>query len=136
MMIKKISVITTLCVVVSLQGLAHETNLCAPRLPNELAQAFENCDAKTISKYFNSSVELIFSESQGVYGKSQAEQILKTFFNNNASANGKFNYKEQHASDKDNAQYYIGELYGKGTFRVCIYMKEQRIHLMRIENND
>ncbi|MDR1172351.1 MAG: DUF4783 domain-containing protein [Bacteroidales bacterium] len=136
MIFKKILVISSLCIVVSLRGAVHETKAYAPKLPNEIVQALKCCDAKTISKYFNSSVELIFSESQGVYGKSQAEQILKTFFNNNASANGKFNYNELHASDKDNTQYFIGELHGKVLYRVYIYMKDQRIHQMRIESND
>ncbi len=141
MIFKKILIISSLCVVVSLRGAVHETiheaKMHVSKLPDEIVQALMSSDAKTISKYFNSSVELIFSESQGVYGKSQAEQILKTFFNNNASANGKFNYKELHASDRDNAQYYIGELNtGKGLYRVYIYMKDQRIHQMRIESND
>jgi hypothetical protein len=136
MIFKKILIISTLFVVVSLRGAVHETKMYAPRLPDEIVQALKSCDAKTVSKYFNSSVELIFSEGQGVYGKSQAEQILKTFFNNNALATGKFDYKELHASDKDNAQYFIGELHGKGLYRVYIYMKDQRIHQMRIESND
>jgi hypothetical protein len=137
MILKKILIISSLCVAVGLRGAVHEAKMLASaKLPDEIVQALTCCDAKTISKYFNSSVELIFSESQGVYGKSQAEQILKTFFSNNASANGKFNYKELHASDRDNAQYYIGELHGKGLYRVYIYMKDQRIHQMRIESND
>jgi len=106
-------------------------------LPVEIVQALKTCDAKTIGKYFNSSVELNFSESQGVYGKAQAEQILKDFFNKNASVNGKFEYKHLHTTPRDNAQNYIGELItGKGIYRLQIFMKDQRIHQMRINSND
>ena len=141
MMLKKRLIISCLCFAVSLSGAVYETIRKSDahmfNLPDEIIQALKSGDSKVISKYFNSSVELIFSESQGVYGKAQAEQILKTFFNNNASANGIFNYNHLHGTNKDNAQYYIGELHtGKGLYRVYIYMKDQRIHQMRIESND
>ena len=141
MTLKKALFISSLCFAISLRGAVsettHETSKQVLNLPAEIVQALKNGDSKVISKYFNSSVELIFSESQGVYGKAQAEQILKTFFSNNASAKGEFNYNHLHGTNKDNAQYYIGELHtGKGLYRVYIYMKAQRIHQMRIESND
>ena len=118
---------------VNLRGGVHEAKA---NQPDEIIQAFINGDAKVIGNYFNTSVELIFSEKQGVYSKAQAEQMLRTFFSDN-SANRKFTYKQLHASNKDNAQYYIGELHtGKGSYRVTIYMKGQRIHQLRIESND
>lgn len=137
MIIKKILIISFLCTVVNLSGTVHEEKTYAMNLPNEIVQALTNGDAKAISNYFNTSVELIFSEKQAVYGKAQAEQILKNFFTNNASANGKFSYKTLHTVNRDNAQVYIGELHtGKDSYRVTIYMKDQRIHQMRIESND
>jgi len=141
MSIKKILIIGLLCVVVNIRGAVHdsihETVAQTINLPAEIVKAFEAGDAKVISNYFNSPVELIFSESQNVYAKAQAEQILKNFFNNNASANRKFNYKHLHGTDRDNAQFFIGELHtGKGIYRVNIYMKDQRIHILRIESDD
>ena len=134
MSIKKILIISSLCVVIGLRG---ETGSQVLNLPEEIVQAFADGDAKVISKYFNSSVELNFSNSQNVYAKAQAEQILKTFFNDNAAPNRKFNYKPLHSNGKDNAQSFIGVLNtGKGTYRVSIYMKDQRINQMRIESND
>ena len=115
----------------------HDVGAQTSNLPDEIVQALKTGDAKTISKYFNSSVELNFSDTQGVYGKAQAEQILKDFFNKYASANGKFVYKPLHTIPRDNAPYYIGELItGKGTYRLHIFMKHQRIHQMRIDSND
>jgi hypothetical protein len=137
MIFRKILIISLLCISVNLRGTVHHTKSYLLNLPNEIVQALTNGDAKVISTYFNTSVELIFSESQAVYGKAQAEQILKNFFNNNTSANRKFNYKPLHNGNRDNTQFYIGELVtGKGSYRVTIYMKDQRIHLMKIESND
>ena len=140
MTLKKALIISSLCFVVSLRGAVyetiHESEKQVLNPPVEIVQALKSGDSKVISKYFNSSVELIFSESQGVYGKAQAEQILKTFFSNNASK-GDFTYNHSHTVNKDNAQYYIGKLHtGKGVYRVYIYMKDQRIHQMRMESDD
>ena len=137
MIFKQILVFSTLCLAVNLHGTVYESESNSLNLPNEIVQALTNGDAKAISNYFNTSVELIINDSQAVYGKAQAEQILKTFFNNNASASGKFSYKQLHKGDRDNVQFYIGELHtGKGSYRVTINMKDQRIHQMRIESND
>jgi uncharacterized protein YfaS (alpha-2-macroglobulin family) len=145
MVFKNVLIISSLCAAVSLHsaehGTVHAAKARAVTLPNEIVQALNKGDAKVISKYFNSSVELIFSESRGVYAKAQAEQILKNFFNDNppanAPANGKYSYRHLHTIPKDNTQYNIGELRtGKGMYRVCIFMKDQQIYEMRIENND
>ena len=138
MVFKKILIISSLCVVVNLPGAVHEARASILSLPNEIVQAFVNGDAKVISKYFNTSVELIFSENQGVYSKAQAEQMLRTFFSNNASADRKFTFKHLHSSpNRDNIQYYIYQLdTGKGSYRVTIHIKDQRITQMRIESND
>ena len=137
MVIKKILIISWLCATMSLQGTIHGEISPEVDLSDEIVQAFVYGEANGIGKHFNSSVELIFNESQGVYGKSQGEQILKTFFANNASAQGKFTYKHLHGSNRDNVHYYIGELHtGKGLYRVTIYMKDKLIHRMRIESND
>ena len=123
---KKILIVGLLCVC------ADIVSVSALNLPGEIVKALEKGDAKSISNYFNSSVELIFSESQKVYGKSQAEQILRFFFSNNGP--GDFKYKHLHTINK---QYFIGELHtGKGLYRLNVYMKDQYIYQMRIESND
>ena len=139
MIFKNILIISSLCATVILRGAVHEKihEHGSPTPPHEIVQGFVNGDAKLISKHFNMSVELIFSESSGTYSKSHAEQIVRTFFNNNTSGTGRFNYKHLHGSDRDNVQYYIGELHtGKGLYRVTIHMKDKLIHRMRIESND
>ena len=133
---KKVLIISSLCTAISFLGAISEAGAQTLKLPDEIVRAFVGGDAKTICKYFDSSVELILSEIGGVYAKVQAEQILKDFFNKNASANQKFNYKDLRSSIRDNAQYFIGELHtGKGIYRVNIYMKDQRIFQLRIDND-
>ena len=128
-MIRKILIIGLLCAYIDI------TEVCAFNLPIDIVKALENRDAKSVSKYFNSSIELNFTESQGIYGKAQAEQILKNFFDSNCSE--KVTYTHLHTLPKDNAQFYIGELNsGKGLYRVYIHMKDRYIHQMRIESND
>ena len=137
MIFKKFLLLSWLFLSGSSVGADGGTAATAFNLPDEIVRALNYGDAKTISKYFNTSVELIFNETQGIYGKAQAEQILKNFFTNNAPANGRFTYKHLHGSDRDNVQYYIGELHtGKGLYRVYIHMKNQFVYQMRIESND
>ena len=107
----------------------------ACNLPDEIVRALENGEAKSVGKYFNSSVELILPSNQGVYGKAQAEQILKNFFEGNAPGN--FKYKHLQTINKENTQFYIGQLYtGKGIYRIYVYIKDRFIHQMRVESND
>ena len=130
MVFKKVIIIGLLC------AWPLAASISADNLPDDIVKALNSGDAKGVSKSFNSSVELIFSQSQGVYGKSQAEQILKNFFDNNRGSQN-FTYKHLHTNNKDNIQYFIGQLYtAKGLYRIHIYMKDRLIHQMRIESND
>jgi hypothetical protein len=105
------------------------------KLPADIAGALEGGNAKEISKRFNSSVELILNQSQDVYGKSQAEQILRSFFDGNGPS---FKYKDLHSSGREESHCnFIGQLFtSKGTYRVYIYIKNDQIYQMRVENND
>ncbi len=107
--------------------------------PASIKQALESGDSKTLSRFFDASVELNFPQLQGVFAKSQAEQLLKKFFEDNGIGN--FRYKELHESNRENMHNYIGQLYtGKGTYRIYMNMKMIDsflfIYQMRIENND
>ena len=127
MVFKKMLILVSLCVLSAANISPHR----------DIVQGFERGDARSISNHFNSSVELIFSDRSGVYAKAQAEQILRSFFVSNAPASGRFTYKNLHGSDRDNVQYFIGELHTtRGIYRVTIYMKDRLIHQMRIESND
>jgi hypothetical protein len=105
------------------------------KLPADIVTALETGNSKEISKRFNSSVELILNQNQDVYGKSQAEKILKGFFETNGPS---FKYMDLHSSGKDSSHCnFIGQLHtSRGIYRVYIYIKNQQIYQMRLENND
>lgn len=124
---KKLLIASLLCTFVALLQVG------AYDLPKEILLALEEGNVKNISKYLGSSVELIFTDTQGVYAKAQAEQILKNFFNDNGSEG--FKYRHLHTTNNDN---HLGELRtSKGiVYRVFIRIKKGVIHQMKIENVD
>ncbi|MDR0714976.1 MAG: DUF4783 domain-containing protein [Bacteroidales bacterium] len=105
------------------------------KLPSDIVTALETGNTKELCKRFNTSVDLILNQSQNVYGKSQAEKILKSFFDTNGPS---LKYKELHSSGKDISHCnFIGQLYtSKGVYRVYIYIKNGQIYQMRFESND
>ncbi len=52
-------------------------------IPQTIFSAIENGDAKALSSYFNQSIELKIIDKEGIYGKKQAEILLKDFFSDN-----------------------------------------------------
>ncbi|GHT22001.1 hypothetical protein FACS189430_03100 [Bacteroidia bacterium] len=124
----KILIFGFLCIQLNLQA----QNL---KMPSDIMNALETGNSKGFYNRFNSSIELLMNQNQNVYGKSQAEKILKIFFD----ANGpNFKYKGLHSSGKDLSNCnFIGQLFtSKGTYRVSIYIKNEQIYQMRLESND
>ncbi|MDR1666383.1 MAG: DUF4783 domain-containing protein [Bacteroidales bacterium] len=105
------------------------------KLPSDIVIALETGNTRDLCKRFNTSVDLILNQNQNVYGKSQAEKILKNFFDTNGPS---LKYKELHSSGKDISHCnFIGQLYtSKGVYRVYIYIKNGQIYQMRFESND
>jgi hypothetical protein len=105
---------------------------------NEVNDALKKGNAKSLSAYFHSSIDLTILQKQGTYSKAQAEQIIQAFFDEHKPAN----YKSNHSgSSGDGSKYMIGTLEtGKGNFRVYIYYKtiggKELIQTLRFESND
>lgn len=103
-------------------------------IPEDLKLAFKAGNAQALSKYFNINVELVIQDSEDVYSKAQAEQIVKQFFI-------KFppnDFVIVHQGGKDDSKYGIGSLKtSKGNFRVYFLLKMKNgvpfIHQLRIE---
>ena len=91
-------------------------------VPDNLATAFKMGNANEISSYFGNSVDMSIPRNEGVYSKTQAKLILKTFFLKNKPAD----FTIVHSGDsKNNSHYSIGNLKTKqGTFRTYILYKE------------
>jgi Domain of unknown function (DUF4783) len=104
------------------------------KIPAGISIAIKSGNAAELSKYMNSTVELLLLEKEDFYKKVVAETILKDFFNEYHTKD----FVIRHQGARNDAQYAIGNLETeKGNFRVYILLKkvdqELLIHIIRIE---
>ena len=107
------------------------------KIPEGIAIAIKAGNAAELSKYMNSTIELLLLDKEDFYKKNVAETILKDFF-------AEYQTKEftiRHQGAKNDAQYAIGNLKTeKGDFRVYFLIKkvdrELLIHQIRIESDN
>ena len=114
--------------------LAGFTNIASAAVPDALILAFKAGNSKELGKYLNASLELTILENGDVYSKTQAEILLKDFFQKHTPTN----FIILHEGGKEGSRYAIGTLStNKGDFRVTFLLKSQDgnsvIHQLRIE---
>lgn len=107
------------------------------KIPVGISMAFKAGNAAELSKYMNSTIELLLLDKEDFYKKNVAEVILKDFFSEYPTRD----FSISHQGAKNDAQYAIGDLRTeKGDFRVYILLKkvdnELLIHLIRIESDN
>jgi hypothetical protein len=105
-----------------------------PKIPGGISIAFKAGNAAELSKYMNSTVELLLLEKEDFYKKNVAETILRDFFLEYKTKD----FSIRHQGAKNDAQYAIGNLRTeKGDFRVYFLLKkidkDLLIHQIRIE---
>jgi hypothetical protein len=105
-----------------------------PQVPAGISIAFRSGSAAGLSKYLNSTVELVMPEKEDFYSKTVAESILKDFFSHHRTRE----FVIRHQGAKGDAQYAIANLEtDKGRFRVYFLLKKvdgnPLIHQIRIE---
>jgi hypothetical protein len=125
-----ISMVVVLFTVVSLGAINQDQT----KIPAGISIAIKSGNATELSKYMNSTVELLLLEKEDFYKKVVAETILKDFFNEYHTKD----FVIRHQGARNDAQYAIGNLETeKGSFRVYILLKkvdqELLIHIIRIE---
>ena len=87
----------------------------------ELASSFRSGNVKEIAKYFGASVDVVLPSSDDQYSKSQAEIVLKNFFDSNTPT--AFNIEHQGAGG--NGKYMVGKLStSRGNFKVYVFIKD------------
>jgi hypothetical protein len=102
----------------------------------ELSGGLKKGDYKVFSKYFANTVTLNLPGSEGIFSKTQAEQILRDFFFKNPSRD--FSLSHQGES-KEGARYFIGTLSStnNSSYRVYCHLKKQndtfKIFELRLE---
>jgi len=104
------------------------------KIQNEIVKCFETGNSKSLSNYFNQSVELVITGNNKLYSKAQAQQVVSKFFSENPPES----FQIISNSTKDGAKNIIGLLITKkGSFRVYIVLKKTDdrdfIHLLKIE---
>ena len=104
------------------------------KIPGGISIAIKAGNATELSKYMNSTIELLLLDKEDFYKKNVAETILKAFFAEYQTKD----FTIRHQGAKNDAQYAIGNLKTeKGDFRVYFLLKkvdqELLIHQIRIE---
>ena len=88
----------------------------------DVVNALKSGNAALVSKYFDNTIDITLSDKSNSYSRSQAELVLKDFFNNNEVKN----FNVIHTGNNAGSQFCIGTLQTKnGTFRTTIYMKQK-----------
>jgi len=107
------------------------------KIPEGISIAIKTGNAAELSKFMNSTVELLLLDKEDFYKKNVAETILKDFFAEYQTKD----FTIRHQGAKNDAQYAIGNLKTeKGDFRVYFLLKkvdqELLIHQIRIESDN
>ena len=106
-------------------------------IPGGISIAIKAGNAAELSKYMNSTIELLLLDKEDFYKKNVAETILRDFFSEYQTKD----FTIRHQGAKSDAQYAIGNLKTeKGDFRVYLLLKkvdqELLIHQIRIESDN
>ena len=89
---------------------------------DEVISAIKSGSASQLSKYFDNTIEITLVDKSNTYSKSQAELVIKDFFNNNVVQG----FEIVHKGDNTSARFLIGTLETKnGEYRTTIYMKQK-----------
>jgi len=131
---KSVKIIPVLLFVfLNLYGSAQEQ----AKIPGGISIAIKAGNASELSKYMNSTIEILLLDKEDFYKKNVAETILKDFFTEYKTKD----FTIRHQGARNDAQYAIGNLKTeKGDFRVYFLLKkvgeELLIHQIRIESDN
>jgi len=88
---------------------------------SELSNHFKSGNVKEIAKYFANSVDITLPSSEDQYSKSQAEIVLKNFFNSHTPTG----FTIEHQGASNNGKYMVGSLStNKGVYKVYVFVKD------------
>jgi hypothetical protein len=132
-MVGKRYIHVALMLVLTLASSAQEQT----KIPSGISLAFRSGNAAELSKYFNSTVQILLLGKEDFYKKNVAETILKDFFDEYHARD----FVVKHDGGTSDARYAIGNLKtDKGEFRVYFLLKKVEsdllIHQIRIEPDE
>lgn len=114
---KKISQLTLVLMVASISLFAMLD------IFDNISMAIRTGDAKQLSRYFNTNVDLTILNQEEVYSKAQAEQIVKDFFSKNTPKSFSIIHN---GLSKEGSKYAIGNLITTqgANYRTYMYIKQ------------
>jgi len=88
----------------------------------DIAKSIKSGNAKELSRFFASNVDLTILDKENMYSKAQAEVVVQDFFNKHKPTGYTLKHK---SAQPGGAQYCIGELTtaGAGTYQVYYLLK-------------
>ena len=102
---------------------------------SKMVAAFKTGNSDKIASHFSENVDLSIEGKEDLYSRSQAEQILKTFFLTHRPKD----FKIIHKGKSGQSEYFIGELSAEEVYRVTINSKtaggDKKITSLTIEKN-
>ncbi|MCU4177628.1 DUF4783 domain-containing protein [Carboxylicivirga sp. N1Y90] len=106
-------------------------------IPDGVVKAIKTSDVNELALSFNDNIEIVLPGKTGVYSRSQAEMIIKDFFNRQPVKD----FAIIHEGKKENASFAIGNYSSdSGNFRFTFLTKSDGtkvlIHQLRIEKQD
>ena len=107
-------------------------------IKEDIANALKHGDYQELAVHFSSTVDLAVEDTEDLFSKAQAEQIVKGFFARHTPVN----FQAIHSgTSKSGLEYVIGNLETKeGTYRVTYYLKkegdQQMIHQLRFDEEE
>ncbi len=104
------------------------------QVSDKISETINKGDAKALSEYFNSNVELVILDKEDIYSKAQAKLIMQSFFQKHPPTS----FVVQHKGGPEDAKYCIGNYTSNNErFRIYFLIKtsdnKSLIHLFRIE---
>jgi hypothetical protein len=90
---------------------------------NDISDAIRSGDARSVARFFSSTVDLTILRQEEVYSKAQAEQVLRDFFSKNTPRSFQLIHK---GVSKEGAKYAIGNLVTAqgGQYRTYFFVKQ------------
>ncbi len=101
-----------------------------------IVNSLKNSDAKHLSSYFSTSLDLTLLEKEEVYGKSQAELMLRDFFTKHTTKSFEVVHRGR---SQEGTEYAIGHLIDTNNkeYRISFYIRSNDgkafINELRIE---
>jgi hypothetical protein len=89
---------------------------------DDVVVALKSGNASQLSKYFDSRVDISLPDRTDNYSRTQAEMVIKDFFNSSRVRTFELKYK----SEKSGSNYCLGTLQTEnGSYRTTLFMKQK-----------